>query len=372
MKIKVLQENLNQSLSYLQKAIPSKPQLPILASVLIQVKENQCTLMATDLYLGAKANVQVETDETGSIVVPGKEFREIIASLPPGILTLEYAEGTLKIKSKSTKTSLQCHNPEEYPQFPLVEGDEYALSKEYLEKIEHYVSFSASTDQARPVLTAVLFSFNGEGFKAVSTDGFRLAMIQLGDENGNKEIGDGQLLVPSKALGEAFRIMNQVGVDEVRFKVSEELKQVFFSIGDVEIYVRLIEGNYPPYEKIVPTSLTTEVSFDTEELVDNIKRATIFARETSNIVKFNFSEKGIILSAASPSLGTFTGDLNQANMRGGEAEIAFNARYLIDFLQAVDSDTVEFGMTDGLKPAVFSTKNLPSYKYIVMPFKVNN
>lgn len=379
MKIKVLQENLNQSLNHLQKAIPGKPQLPILASIHIQVKKNECILSATDLYLGVRSAVQAEVDEVGEIVVPGKEFREIIASLPPGAINLDYTEGTLKIKSKKTKVSLQCYSSEDYPAFPEVEGDEYALSSDYLKKIEQYILFSASNDQARPVLTAVLFAFNDDGLRVVSTDGFRLSLMQLTAAAGakskeNEGGGDGsnnQLLVPAKALGEAFRISSQLEVDEVRFKVSEELKQVFFSISSVEMYVRLIEGSYPPYEKIIPPSSSTEVVFDTEELMNNIKRAMIFARESSNIIKFEFSSKGCLVSAESPTLGSFVGDLEQATISGGQAEIAFNARYLLDFLQATKAETVKFAMTDSLKPAVFTTEDLGGYRYVVMPFKVN-
>lgn len=373
MKIKVLQENLSQSLNYLQKAIPNKPQLPILSSIHIQVKKNECIFSATDLYLGVRSSAQAEADQTGEIVIPGKEFREIITSLSPGVITLEYVDGTLRIKSKKTKVALQCYNSEEYPDFPAVEGDEYALSGDYLKKIEQYLLFSASSDQARPVLTAILFDFDESGLRVVSTDGFRLSLMQLGADAGvkNRDDSGGQLLVPAKALGEAFRISSQLGVDEVRFKVSEELKQVFFSINSVEMYVRLIEGSYPPYEKIIPSSSSTEVSFDTQELTNNIKQAMIFARESSNIVKFEFSSKNCSVLAESPTLGSFVGDLEQAVVSGDRAEIAFNARYLLDFLQAVKSETVKFSMTDSLKPATFTTDDLSNYQYVVMPFKVN-
>jgi DNA polymerase-3 subunit beta len=368
MKIKALQENLHQSLNYIQKAIPSKPPLPILSSVIFTAKDGVCSIAATDLYFGVKAGLQAEVVENGDVVIPGRQFREIIASLPPGPLELAYQDGTLTIKSENTKASLQCQNSEDFPPFPEVSGSEYSLSKEHLEKIERYISFSASADQARPVLTSVLFSFAKDGLKVVSTDGFRLALMQLPDSQVQEAE---QMLVPAKALSEVYRILTQSEVADARFTVSEELKQVFFAIDGVEIYVRLIEGSFPPYEKIIPTGFVTEVIFDTEELISNIKRASIFSRDASNIVKFGFQGGKTTLTAASPSLGQFVGELSQAVVTGSDAEIAFNSKYLLDFLQSVTSPTMSFGMSDSLKPAAFKTEELENYQYIVMPFKVN-
>ncbi len=368
MKLKVLQENLHQSLNYIQKAIPSKPTLPILSSVLLSAKGNECTIAATDLYFGVRSSVQAEIIDEGEIVIPGKQFREIIASLPPGALDLVYKNGTLTIKSKNSKASLQCLDSNEYPPFPEVQGEQYELSKEYLEKIERYIVFGASTDQARPVLTSVLFSFSEGGLKVVSTDGFRLALMQLSEEPASVEK---EMLVPARALSEVFRILSQSDTGQVRFTVSEELKQVFFAVNDAQVFVRLIEGSYPPYEKIVPNSFTTKVTFDTEELANNIKRAIIFSRDASNIVRFHFEGGKAVLKSSSPSLGTFSGDLQQAAVEGEESNIAFNARYLLDFLQAATGQTISFSMSDSLKPATFETEEMQSYQYIIMPFKVN-
>mgnify|MGYP003975631791 CR=1 FL=1 len=283
MKLKVLQENLNRSLNNLQKAIPSKPQLPILSSILIEAKNNECTISATDLYFGVKSNVQADIENEGMVVIPGKQFKEIISSLNPGVLTLELKENTFKILSEKSKTSLACQTSEEYPPFPNVEGDEYKISSENLEEIEKNISFSASTDQARPVLTAILFKFSSKGSEIISTDGFRLSILELNESEIYED--EKSFLIPSKALSEVYRIMNKLDVKEVQFKISRELKQVFFSMNGVLIFVRLIDGNYPPYEKIVPVDFKTEVVFDSEELLDNLKRAMIFARESSNIVK---------------------------------------------------------------------------------------
>lgn len=368
MKITVSQENLNRALSYLHKAIPSKPQLPILSSVLFSIEDGVATMAATDLYLGIRAQVQVEADSDGQIVIPGKQFADIVRSLNPGEVVLTYEDGTMTIDAGGTTATLQCHVSDEYPQFPDVSGGEFDLSAAVVDEIQQLVTFSASTDQARPVLTAVQFQFSQEQIEVVATDGFRLSLLQVENESGMEQ---GSVLIPAKAMGEAYRIMKQIDHEILTLQVSEEMKQVYIKLGDVEMYVRLIEGQYPPYEQIVPTLFGTEVTFDREELEDHIKRAMIFARETSNIVRFMIDDGKATIVASSTSLGTYTGELEQVQVEGDAGEIAFNARYLIDYLGAVGGDEVWFGMKESLKPALFKSGAAANHRYVVMPFKVN-
>ncbi len=369
MIIKVLQENLSASLNNLTKAIPHKPQLPILSSILLEAKNNECTISATDLYFGVRSGVQADIHEEGTIVVPGKQFKEIISSLPKGVLTLEFKDKEFNILSEKTKTSLSCQVSDEYPPFPVIEGDEFDLSFTQLEKIEKLVSFSASLDQARPVLTAVLFKFSNEGLEVVTTDGFRLAILSLDNQDYQEEK---VFLIPAKALSEVYRIVARLKVENVVFRISKELKQVFFSIEKVLVFIRLIDGKFPPYEKIIPSIFTTEVIFDTEELLENLKRATIFAKEASNIVRFEIKKNEVLIKSSSPSFGNYKGILKNVKVTGEEKVIAFNIKYLIDYLSAIKQESQWFGMNESLKPAMFKPEVESSYKYVVMPFKVNN
>ncbi|MCB9813476.1 MAG: DNA polymerase III subunit beta [Pseudomonadales bacterium] len=370
MKLKLLQENLNQSLNNLQKAIPNKPQLPILSSILIEAEGNECVISATDLYFGVRSNVKSDIEKSGKIVVPGKQFKEIISSLNPGILTLELLKNSFNILSDKTKTSLSYQVSDEYPPFPLIKGEEFRISADHLEKIEKFVSFSASSDQARPVLTAILFKFSRRGFEVVSTDGFRLSVLLLDESKIYEE--EKTFLIPALSLSEVYRIMTKMDEKEVSFKISHELKQIFFSIEGVTIFVRLIDGNYPPYDKIIPQEFNTEIIFDAEELLENLKRAMIFARESSNIVKFIINDKTVEIHSSSPSFGNFKGVLQNAVIKGVQGEIAFNIKYLIDYLTATKATEHWFGMSESLKPALFKPEKNGNYSYIIMPFKVNN
>ena len=369
MKVNVLQENLNGMLTHLSKAIPSNPQLPILSSILIETENGICTFSATDLYFGIRCMLTVDSEADGNIIVPGKQFKEIVSSLDPGVLKISFLDNSLAISNTRTNISLASSNTHEYPPFPQVEGEEYSFPIEYLEKIESNIIFSASTDQARPVLTTVLFVFDEQGLSCVSTDGFRLSTIIIDD---TQKFEPKRFLIPAKALSEVFKIATKLKVSEVRFKVSQELKQVFFALSGVEVFVRLIEGEYPPYEKIIPSSFDTQVVFDTTELLDTLKRATIFARESSNIVRFEIDTDTVLIQASSPSFGQYVGKLQLASVTGIKNEIAFNVKYLLDYLHATKSEKQWFSMSESLKPALFRPDNNQKQQYVVMPFKVNS
>lgn len=369
MKIKVLQENLNTSLQHLQKAIPSKPQLPILSSILIEIKNNQCTLSATDLYFAVRCTVQVDSEDSATFVVPGKQFKEIISSLNPGVLTVTYENTALTITSDKTKTTLSCLSSDDFPKFPQIEGSEFTLPFKHLEMIEKNIIFSASVDQARPVLTAILFEFSPEGLQVVSTDGFRLSTLVL---DSSQSFEPETFLIPAKALSEVFRIASKLEVSQVRFIVSQELKQVIFYIEDVEVFVRLIEGAFPPYQKIIPLEFNTEVMFDSEELIEHLRRAHIFAKESSNIVKFVITDELVTITSSSPTYGTYIGELKSVSVSGKQNEIAFNIKYLLDYLSTTKETKHWFGMNESLKPALFKPESLQLLQYVVMPFKINS
>ena len=378
MKITVLQENLKQILGYLQKVIPSKPQLPILSSILLKVENEKLILSATDLYLGIRSELVANVESEGSIVVSGDIFKSLILSLAPGKIELEQSDNLLLIKQGRTRTKLAIQNADEYPQFPKVEGDEFDLKINDLEKIQTLVSFAAGTDQTRPVLTSLLMKFSPNGLEVVSTDGFRLARLFFSDL---KFAFEKELLVPVKALNEVYRIAKQIEAEDIKISVSDELKQLLFKVANVEVFVRLIEGDYPPYQKIIPPSFATEIKFDAEEFLTELKRAQVFAREASNIVKLTLKKKdsGLIIQihSQSPSFGEYLGEMSVELETGmfnedDELPIAFNVFYLIDFINAVKPERIYLGMNESLKPALLRDENAKNYLYIAMPFRVND
>ncbi|NCN45595.1 MAG: DNA polymerase III subunit beta [Candidatus Pacebacteria bacterium CG10_big_fil_rev_8_21_14_0_10_36_11] len=368
MKFKVLQENLKTALTSLQKAIPSKPQLPILSSVYLQVKGNQLTLAATDLYLGIKSTIPAIVEETGECVVPGEIFKSLIFSFSAGDVEFIQSDTSILVKYEKSKSTLPYQSAEEYPQFPEVNGETFTLSKDLLQKVDTYISFAAAQDQTRPVLTSLLFSFQDKKLEIAATDGYRLAALSYEGEvpNLNKNF-----LIPVKALNEVFRMMNQVEQEKVAFRVAEELKQVLFMIDGIEIYVRLIEGEYPPYKKIIPEEFAIEIKTDFGEFQTQIKRAFLFAKDSSNIVKLELDKDILRFKANSPATGDYQGEMI-VKYSGESQEIAFNAVYLMDFLNKKKEGELIFKMNESLKPAAFQIPDEPNFLYVIMPFRTTS
>lgn len=367
MKITVLQENLKGALTSLQKAIPSKPQLPILSSIYVQAHGDSLTLSATDLYLGIKSTIPAKVETEGSCVIPGDIFKNLVFSFSAGEIVFEQKETSLVVQYEKSKSSLPYQSAEEYPQFPEVKGEKYTLSKDLLQKIEKYITFSAASDQTRPVLTSLLFSFQENQLEIAATDGFRLATFVQPENNTHLRK---DLLIPVKALSEVFRMMNQVEGTTVDFTVAEELKQVLFIVDGVQIYVRLIEGEYPPYKKIIPQEFAYTIALDGGELTSQVKRAFLFARDASNIVKFILQDNILKVYAHSPAFGEYTGEI-PIQYSGETQEVAFNAMYLLDFLNVQKENEILFSMNESLKPVAFKVASEPHYIYVVMPFRTN-
>lgn len=371
MKLTILQENIKQALSYVQKAIPSRPSLPILSSVLITAEKNKTTIAATDLYFGIRTTFPTKTEETGSLAIPGKQLRDIIFSLPAGSLDIEKKEHVVKLTSTAGSASLQSQASDEYPPFPQIEGDTFELSLNQLSQIVKEIVPSASTDQTRPVLTSVLLSFSSDSITAVSTDGFRLAVRIDSLQQKSEAPTELSVLVPAKVLSEVKSIAEQLEVETISCAVSTELKQLFFSVGDVEIFARLIEGEYPPYHQIMPSSFVADIEVDSDVLADQVKRAMIFARDSSSIIQVKYDSDKLVISASSPAIGSFEGEVRDLKFSGEPGVIAFNARYVLDFLQLYKSQSITIHISGELKPALFQTAENKEYKYVVMPFRLN-
>lgn len=311
-------------------------------------------------------------------MVDGDTFRSLISSLSPGKIDLELSESVLKISQGKTKVKLSCQSAEEYPKFPKVTGNSFNLKVLDLEKIQNLVVFASSNDQTRPVLTSLLMKFSNKNLMVIGTDGFRLASVIF---NELKFSFNQDMLVPAKAITELLRIAKQCQAEEIEVTVANELKQLLFRVDSVEFFVRLIEGDYPPYQKIVPPNFKLTVEIDSDEFLSQLKRAQIFARETSNIVRLSFKNQDksnfLVIKAISPSYGEYLSEVlvniktELSKEEIAEIQIAFNALYLIEFINAVNAEKILMSINENLKPAQFASEENKNYFYISMPFRVN-
>ncbi|MBU0576318.1 DNA polymerase III subunit beta [Patescibacteria group bacterium] len=370
MKLELLQENLTAALNQLHRIIPNKPQLSILSSILLEAKNNSISLSATDLYVGIKTKVAGKVIKPASIAIPGRIFHNSIATLDPGKLELSLKGDTLTITSANNTITIACLAADEFPEFPQLDGKAISLEADSLERIQNMVGFSASVDPTRPVLTALLLQFDQEGLLVVGTDGFRLATLKLSALK-NKEGEQTQILIPAKAMNEAARIAVVQDTVKIGLRIAEELKQAEIEIDNTRLYVRLIDGEYPPFNKIIPAQFTTEIELDGKEFESQLKRAQVFARESSNIIRLQIRDGEMRIISASPAFGRQEGVMGVEVIRGKDGEIAFNSRYLLDFISAHKPEKISFYMNESLSPAMFRPTQQQDYKYIVMPFRVN-
>lgn len=368
MQLTILHDNLQRVIQDLQKSIPARPSLPILSCILIHAEESgKIQFSATDLSVGITSIVQGEVAQPGKVAVPAKVFIDFINSLPAGKITLTVENQTMKISADGATAELQCLEAADYPAFPAKEGFDLELPLEMFTSAIQNTAFAASLDEARPIYTAVyLTAKENSDLEVVATDGFRLATLNL-----PYSAQPFNLLIPSKGLQEVVRVALRKKEAKILFTVSDKLKQAFFSFGEVEILVRVIEGDYPPYQKIIPASFATQLTFDGNEFSQKLKTALIFARESAGIVRLKIEQNEMKLISASSTIGHQESSVRIQLISGGDQEIAFNVKYLSEFLSVVKPDQVWFGMNESLKPALFRPAGMENYRYIVMPFRVN-
>ncbi len=287
MKVHLLSEQLQKRLSFLNHAVSTKSQLPILLNFLLETKDNELTISATDLEIGIQTKLKAEGSENGGITVPAKLFSELIASLPTEKISLETKGELLIVSSKKTRSTFQTIAKDEFPSLYQELGEKiHTFSKEVIEKELAKIVFSASTDVTRPALSAVLMKKeSSDSLILVATDGYRLSLKRFTlstDQKAVKEL-EKPLLIPSRAMREIIGIKEET--DGVTLYISKTSNQVLFTQGGTTVVARLIEAEFPNYDRIIPTESATHVEFDRQELQKAVKTCSIFARETANIIK---------------------------------------------------------------------------------------
>ncbi len=371
MKVTLSSDILQKKLSFLNHAVSNKSQLPVLQNLLIEVLDNTLTLSSTDLEIGIETICAADIHEEGGITVPMKPFTELINSLPVEQIHLETSETTLTVKSKKTKSTFQTIAKEEFPKLYEEKGILIAkIQPENLNKDIGAVVFSASQDTTKPALSGLLVKQEKEGFLLVATDGYRLSLkrhpvtaIAATDDTAQDVV----MIIPARIFKELVAIKEQAA--EIAMFVAKGSNQVVFEIGETLLIGRLIEATYPNYEKIIPLDFSAKISFEREELLKAVKITSIFARDSANIIKLSLHADKIIVSSQAAAIGENTVTV-EAKLSGEANEIAFNARYLLDVLQNVPGNVIQFEMTGPLNPGVFKIEQDESFLHLIMPIRI--
>lgn len=362
MKIEVLQEQLLAGLNIVSRAVASRAQLPVLSHVLIEAKTEGLTLSATDLEIGIKVGVSAKVVEAGKVAVPAKMFIEFLGSLNPGKVELRLEKETLILSAPGYSGKFQTIASEEFPAIAELppENSACTLESATLAEAVNRVVFASAKDSLRPVLTGVLWEFGKGKIRLVATDGFRLAVEEMTTEIKVEQVN---LLVPSRVVMEVVRLASS-GQVEVGYLASSN--QIFFKIQEILVVSQLLSGNFPDYQKILPKEFTTEVSVNKDELLQAIKAAHIFARDNSNMVRWQVEEGKLILLSNSPERGECRVEVLVA-LTGEPLEVVFNAKYVLDYLSIVGGETLWVGMGGKLAPGMIKDVKHESGQYVVMP-----
>jgi len=376
MKVQILQENLIKGLNIASRLISSKAQLPILSNVLLATEENRLKIASTNLEMGVNVWVGVKIEKEGAITLPSRIFQEYIAFLPAEKIELEVKENIASLESGAFKASFNGIAASEFPTFPKKEADIFTFSPEILSGVVSQVAFASASDEGRPILTGVSVKKIDGQLVFAATDGYRLSVKKIDLEKAAaKGVKKGEikdLVIPAKTLNEITKIVIEQGKQEqtlIEMGLTKDGNQVVFVFPDIELSSRLLEGEFPDYEKIIPSEATSKIVLDKEGFEKAIKIASIFARDSANIVKLNFKDGKVVISANSPQVGENTSEI-EAKIEGEGGEIAFNYRFLMDYLGAVSSPEINFEMNGPLNPGVFKIEKDPTFLHVVMPVRI--
>jgi DNA polymerase-3 subunit beta len=367
MKATILLENLQKSLSFVNHGVSARATMPSLLNFLIKAKEGYLEIQATDLEIGISTKVPGKIDEEGEVSVSAKTLFDLVSNLSGDKIVLETKEQGLLVSSQSAKTNLPVTPTADFPALYEKKGEKLGvIEKELLDKELSRIVFSSSQDMGRPNLSGALIKKEEEGLTIVATDGFRLSLREKLKLSLSSEI-DAPLLVPARLLREVVSFKPEE--DTLEVYVSKESSQIIFEDSRTTLVGRLIDAEYPDYEKILPSDFSVRVIFDKEEAQAAVRVCSIFAREAANVIRISIEKDKVVFSASAPSVGENHVDV-AAKVDGEENQIAFNSKYLLDFFGTIDSSEVSFEMSGPLSPGVFKLPEEKNYLHLIMPIKI--
>jgi DNA polymerase-3 subunit beta len=366
-----MQENLARGLSVVSRAVSNRS-LPVLTNVLLKTEDAGLKLTATNLEIGITYWVPGRIDEDGATSVPARLLTDLVASLPGGEpISLELGEGeTLHIQAGRFESHIKGIPADDFPTVQTAgERPLTRIAQNVLRQALAEVVFAAASDEARPILTGVLARFEGDQLTLAAADNYRIAVktVPILDA-----VEDTSVVIPARALNELARVLGDVD-DPVNVVLAHARNQILFHLEGIDLVSRLIDGQYPNYQTVLPESHTTRAVLDREELLRAVRPAALIAQESANIVKLGVGvdgEAGIMVSA-NAEVGDHVGRV-EAAVDGDGTTIAFNARFLHDVLANVDAEQFALELNGPLSPGVFRPVGDEHYVHVVMPLRTTS
>ncbi len=368
-------EVFSKKLTLVSRGVSARSTIQLLGGILLQAGGEAIKLSATDMEISIQTAAPAEIEEEGRVVIPARIFNDIVRSLPAGRFSLEYdsSGGTVRLAAGENEYRIRAYAADDFPQLPGFEAaGSFRMSGEVLVDTVEKVSRSYSRDETRPVLTGILISFEDSRVRMVTTDSYRLSIKETELATTAVE-GSREAIIPARAMQEVARIFS--GSEEEEIEVVLDQNQALFRIGDVLFGTRLIDGNFPEYRRLLPTSFEREISVNREELIGTLRRVNLFAlRQTPPVpVSLSFSEGSVEVIVRNGEIGEAHERLQATSE--DEFLISFNPGYLLDGVSAIDSEKVLFKFNEALKPGLIvpgangDGEEEPDFLYLIMPMR---
>lgn len=375
MKVSCLQENLSRGLSIVARAVAARSTLPVLANVYMATDQGRLRLSATNLEIGITCWIGAKVEEEGATTVPARTFVDLVNALPAEKVDMQLAvrTQTLNVRCATFITDIKCIDAQEFPPLPPQDlEDGLTLNVDDLREMISQSVMAASTDDARPVLTGVLVEIDNGSLTFAAADGFRLSVRSA--HLSSLDTGRLRAIIPARALSELSRVLSD-GEESVSMSLPPNRGQVIFRAANVELVSQLIEGTFPDYKSIIPSSHTTRLVVSTSAFMKACKAAEIFARESANSARLEVRSGGDLEPGSLKILATAaeTGSneaLVDATVDGDEIDIAFNVRFLLDVLNVIDTPNVALETSTSSSPGVVRPVGREDFLHVIMPMNL--
>jgi DNA polymerase-3 subunit beta len=367
MHIRIERDVFVDALGPVQSVVEVKKALPILSHVLLDATPEGLSLFGTDLDVGLRKLATAEVVSPGGITLSAKKLYDVVKELPSAPVELQ-ADPDLHVAISCQRSSFRLKglSREEFPSPPDLRGDgDLCLDTRLFRDMLRKTLFAVSSDQTRYALTGVLLQVNSTVMNMVATDGHRLALIRIPrPENSGTAVVDA--LVPKKAMVEAVKIARDE-VGEVRIRLSDN--QLILQQDNTTLVARLIDGQFPNYDQVVPTFTPNRIDISKDTLHGALRRTSSIMGERTTPTEFDFQAGRVLISCVNMDLGEAHEEV-EVSYAGEGVKIGFNARYILDFLSAVDSETISLHLTDPLSPAIFRAAGDEQYNCVIMPMRI--
>jgi len=366
-KITASTSELLHHLQTLARVASTRSAIQALSGVKIAAAEGSIELQATDTDLSIRMPMNGTVDKPGAVVLPARLLLEVVRQLGAGEVTLELRgeEQDVEVQSGTAQYHLRTLRLEDFPELPESGGDtQIAMPAEAFVETIARVSRSASRDETRPILTGVLVSASGKELRMVATDSYRLSVKETALENELKESFEAN--VPARALEELARLLEP---ETETITISVKSNQIVFEIGSVALSSRLIDGQFPNYQQLLPDAFEHELTISTEEFLTVARRIALMAQKNAPL-RLGFTDGELTLSAQTPDVGEAK-DTLPVPFAGEPLEIGFNPEFLVAGLESTTSDDVILKLINPLRPGLIVAADGSGFLYLIMPIRLN-